>query len=133
MENRVIDFYQRIGLYDEELFKKIKERTTIIDGNNSVAIDFYGVYLKDDEFSIVLPKITSVFEEVIWVHEYAHIILHLYLDDDSELFPNLMESYFINMYVDDKTDIIKRTEEEIERSQSVEHTLAKKIKLFYIT
>ena len=43
-----------------------------------------------------------------------------------------MESYFINMYVEDKEELIKKTKEEIENSNSEEHTLAKKIKLSII-
>ena len=112
-----------MGLYNEELFNKIKDNTMIID---SELPEFYGVFLKNDNsFEIVLPKINSIKDELIWVHEYAHII-NL---EGGELFANIMESEYINMYIEDKTPIIEETIKEIERSKSEEHTLAKKVKL----
>ena len=125
-ENRVIEFYKSIGLYNEKLFERINDKTILIDFYIS---GFCGVYIKENgDFIIVLPRINSVFDELVWVHEYAHAI---FLDDD-EIFPNIMESYFINMYVEDKEELIKKTKEEIENSNSEEHTLAKKIKLSII-
>lgn len=128
-ENRVISFYKKMGLYNEELFKKIDNCTTKIDSYNDLTKEFYGVFIKEDgSFKLILPKISSIIDEIIWVHEYAHAI---FLDED-EIFPNIMESYYINMYADDKKEIIKKTEEEIEKSASNEHTIAKKIKLLNI-
>ena len=125
-ENRVIEFYKKMGLYTEKLFKTIKDNTILIDYYDSV---FCGVFIKEDgSFRLVLPKISSVFDELVWVHEYAHAI---FLDED-EIFPNIMESYFINMYIEDKEPIIKRIQEEIDNSVSENHTLSKKIKLLLI-
>ena len=123
---RVIEFYKKMGLYNKELFDKFKQNTLLIDNYDR---EFCGVFIKDDgSFKIVLPKISSVFDELVWVHEYAHA---MYLDID-EVFPNIMESYFINMFVEDKEEIINRTKEEIKCSDSEEHTLAKRIKLLNI-
>lgn len=125
-ENRVIEFYKKMGLYTEKLFKMIKDNTILIDYYDSI---FCGVFIKEDgSFRLVLPKISSVFDELVWVHEYAHAI---FLDED-EIFPNIMESYFINMYIEDKEPIIKRIQEEIDNSVSENHTLSKKIKLLLI-
>ena len=124
--SRIIDFYKNMGLYNDKLFERIKDNTTIIDEYDPL---FCGVYIKEDgNFKIVLPKITSVFDELVWVHEYAHA---LFLDDD-EVFPNIMESNFINMFIEDKEEIIKKTKEEIEKSDSLDHSFAKKIKLLTI-
>ena len=125
-ENRVIEFYKKMGLYTEKLFKMIKDNTILIDYYDSI---FCFVFIKEDgSFRLVLPKISSVFDELVWVHEYAHAI---FLDED-EIFPNIMESYFINMYIEDKEPIIKRIQEEIDNSVSENHTLSKKIKLLLI-
>lgn len=125
-ENRVIEFYKKLGLYNEELFKYLRNNTLLVDSNQ---YDFYGVFTKDDgNYRMILPKISSIFDEIVWVHEYAHIILNT----GEEIMPNIMESLFINMYCDNKEDVIKRTQEEISSSVSEEHTLAKKIKLLII-
>ena len=82
-ENRVIEFYKKMGLYTEKLFKMIKDNTILIDYYDSI---FCGVFIKEDgSFRLVLPKISSVFDELVWVHEYAHAI---FLDED-EIFPNI--------------------------------------------
>ena len=127
-EDRVILFYRRIGLYNETLFKKIKDSTILIGRYDP---DFCGIFLKDDgTYRVVLPMINSVFDELVWVHEYAHAMI---LDIEDEVFPNIMESMFINMFVDDKTPFIDKTQEEIQRSKSEKHTLAKRIKLSIIS
>ena len=129
MEDRVIDFYKLVGLYDEELFKKIKENTTLVESSELFSF-CYGVFIKDDgSFKVCLPKLNSVFDEIVWVHEYAHIIQYVKDYETDEIFPNIMESTFINMFVEDREEIIRKTEEEINNSFSKEHTLAKKIKL----
>lgn len=119
MEEKLIEFYKKMGLYNEELFNKIKENTVVISSGLS---EFYGIFENNE---IVLPKVNSIKDELIWVHEYAHII-NL---EGGELFANIMESEYINMYIEDKTPIIEETIKEIERSKSEEHTLAKKVKL----
>lgn len=116
-----------MNLYDSEYFGKIEKNTTIIDENYSKIIDFIGFYPKN--FKLVLPKIKSIYDVLIWIHEYSHA---LFPEDSSEIFPNLMEAYYINMYIDDEeviSKLIEKTNLEIENSNNLEHTIAKKVKL----
>ena len=132
--SRIISFYRDIGLYDVDLFNTINKKIVVISVENEEDDDIFAVYVKPDgDYKIVLPYIKDIFDELVWVHEIAHIIdIHRFGSTD-EKFPNLMESMYINKYVEDKTEIIKRTEKEIEESASEEHALAKKYKLSKIT
>lgn len=131
MDEYVISFFQKIGLYDKEYFKYIKKNTTVVDKNYEDIIEFVGFY--PDTFKLILPKIKTYQDILIWIHEYSHA---LFPDDKDEIFPNLMEAYFINMYINDTYEIdklIDKTKNEINNSKDIEHTIAKKIKLNTIT
>ena len=131
-EGRIIEFYKKIGLYDEILFNDIKEKRTIIKGNEKNAI-FYGVYYDEKgNYAVIVPKINNIFDELVWIHEYAHVICFKKFNDTSEYIPTIMEAYFINMFVENKEYIINKTITDIERSTNEEHTLAKKLKLSII-
>ena len=129
-EARVIDFYKKKGLYNKKLFNNFKKCSLLIDNRGSFSYEFFGVYVQDDgRIKMILPKIKNIYDELIWVHEYAHAIFVNYFSDSDEIFPNIMESEFINMYVQDKEEIIKSVIESINSSDSIEHTLGMKIKL----
>ena len=125
MDKYVIDFFKRMGFYDEKYFNSLK--LTVINKEYDEIKEFVGFY--PGSFKLVLPSIKSVRDMLIWVHEYSHA---LFPDDDDEIFPNLMEATFINNYVYNKkiiNELKKITQKEINNSDSIEHTLAKRIKL----
>ena len=131
MEANVIDFFKEIGFYNKEYFELIKNSTTIVDEEYENIIDLVGFY--PNIFKLILPKIKSYRDILIWIHEYTHA---LFPDDSDEIFPNLMEAYYINMYIKDKkivNKLINKTKNEIDKSNDLEHTIAKKIKLNTIT
>ena len=125
----VEEFYKKIGLYDEQLFKKIKNNTKVIDLPYEELVDFVGVYPNDKlvSYNLLLPKIENIYDVLIWVHEYAHVIF-----GESEDIPSVMEALFINEYIDDKElkkEIIVNTNKEIRCSTSEDHRNAKIMKL----
>ena len=131
MEKSIIHFFSKMGFYDKEYFEIIKRNTTIVNEDYEKIIDLVGFYPKI--FKLVLPKIKNYRDILIWIHEYAHA---LFPDDTDEIFPNLMEAYFINMFIDDKNIVnrlIEKTKEEINNSSDLDHIIAKKIKLNTIT
>ena len=131
MEANVIEFFKEMEFYNKEYFELIKNNTTIVDEPYEDIVDLVGFY--PNIFKLVLPKIKSYRDLLIWIHEYTHA---LFPDDGDEIFPNLMEAYFINMYVNDKeivNKLIDKTKNEIDNSTDLEHTIAKKLKLNAIT
>ena len=129
MKKRIIDFFKEIDFYDKNLFDEIKKNTLVVDKDYEEIREFVGVYKKDDNtYKLILPKIKSIYDELIWVHEYSHIIFKT----EGEIFPNVMEAYYVNRYVKDinvKLNIIEKTDKEIRLSDSIIHTSAKKIKI----
>lgn len=132
-DQRVIEFYKRIGFYNERLYKMMIDNKHLVDSYGSDKSSFYGIYVNDKgNITVVLPKITNCLDEIVWVHEYAHLLFdHDYLNGDETL-PSIMEALFINMYVRDKEEIIKLTKKEIKNSKCLEHTKAKELKISLI-
>lgn len=135
----VIDFFKEMELYNEEFFNEINKNTTIYDKPYEEIKDFIGcypIYNNKDKlvnFKLILPKINSIYDILIYIHEYTHA---LFIDDDSQIFPNIMEGIFINKYILDNklhNDIIWHTLNEIKNSNSDDHIIGKRIKLFYIS
>ena len=127
----VVDFFKKMGFYNFEYFNYIENNTVIVDKNYEEIVDFVGFY--PEIFKLILPKIKSYRDILIWVHEYTHA---LFPDDKNEIFPNLMEAYFINMYIDNKNivqELIDKTNLEISSSKDINHKIAKKVKLNTIT
>ena len=126
MDNRIIDFFKEMGFYDEKYFNMIKSNTLVVDKDYEEIYDLVGFY--KEIFKLVLPKIKNERDLLLYVHEYSHA---LFPEDNSEIFPNLMEAYFINKYfdIDTKNYLKKITLKEIELSNDLEHTNAKKLKL----
>ena len=65
MDEYVISFFQKIGLYDKEYFKYIKKNTTVVDKNYEDIIEFVGFY--PDTFKLILPKIKTYQDILIWI------------------------------------------------------------------
>lgn len=134
---RVIDFFKNMNLYDKDYFEKIKKRTTIYNKPYEEIKDFVGCYpiYKDKEiidFKLILPMINSVADELIYVHEYSHA---LFLKDKSEIFPNIMEAYFINLYIRNieiKKELLKNIQIQLENTEDINHKIGIKIKLMNI-
>ncbi len=127
MDEYVLKFFKESGFYNKEYFNKLSKNTIIIDKNYEDIVDFVGFY--PDNFKIVLPKIKTISDVLIWIHEYSHA---LFPEDSSEIFPNLMEAKFINMYIDDKeiiNELINKFQSIIDNSSCMEHVIANKIKI----
>ena len=127
MDEYVINFFKDMGFYNKEYFDKIKNNTTVVNKDYKEIIEFVGFY--PDGFKLILPKIKSVSDILIWIHEYSHA---LFPEDTDELFPNLMEAYYINNYVMDmniKNSIKKEIILSINKSKCINHTIAQKNKL----
>ena len=131
MDEDIVRFFENEGFYNEVYFKIMEKKTIIINKNYEDIVELIGVVQNEDgtDFRIYLPKITCFKDFLIHVHEYSH---SLFLDDDDELFPNIMELYFIKKYVKNikiLNDIIYHTINEINNSIDDKHTIAKKVKL----
>jgi len=132
--NNVIDFFKEQGLYNEEYFKRIQENTKIYNKPYDEIKDFVGcypIYNENNEivnFKLILPKINDIYDVLIYIHEYTHA---LFIEKNDETLPNLMEALYINKYCSKKIkrEIVKKTKREIIKSKSLDHKIAKKIKI----
>ena len=124
--NDIEIFFKKMGFYNKDYFNKIKSRTLVIDNDYENIKEFVGFY--PDNFKLVLPKIKNTRDILIWIHEYSHA---LFPEDTSELFPNIMESIYINNYVneEEKVELKDYIINELDSSDSMSHTISKKIKL----
>lgn len=130
--SNVINFFKSMSLYNKDYFDYLKANTKVIDMPYSSIKDFVGCFVIGNECKLILPKINSIYDELIYVHEYTHA---LFLDDEKEIFPNLMEALYINKYVKDgnlKNEIIKSIYKEIKDSSDENHIIGKKFKLINI-
>ena len=126
---KIIEFFKQMNLYDEKVFENIKKNTKIIDKPYEEIMDFVGCFKREDSVKLILPTIKSIKDELIYVHEYTHILL----DDESEIFPNIMEAIYTNYYLkNEKKNVIDMTYNEIENSDSIDHIIGKKVKLMFI-
>lgn len=133
----VINFFKEMSLYNEQYFIRINKNTIIYDKPYREIKDFVGCYpIYDNEkivnFKLILPKIKSIYDILIYIHEYAHA---LFIEDESEIFSNIMEGIFINKYILDNklcNETMIHTLKEIEDSNSEDHIIGKHVKLFYI-
>lgn len=130
----VIDFFKSMDLYDENYFNYINKRSKIFNLPYSEIKDFVGCYpiVKNNKiigFNIVLPKLNTIFDVLIYIHEYSHA---LDIEDECEIFPNLMEAIFLVEYLKDDDLIkqqIKNIRIELSDNQSEKHRIGKKLKL----
>lgn len=131
-EKYVIEFFKYMNLYNEDIFSKLEENTKIIDKPYNEIFDLVGCYKVNDSCKLILPKIYTIYDVLIWIHEYSHA---LFLEDELEIFPNIMEAYFLNKFIDNielKKDIVNNTNEIIKNSESYNHIIGNKIKLHLI-
>ena len=131
-EEYVLSFFKYMGFYNEEYFNMLKSNSKIINKPYEEIKDFVGCYPFEEGCKLILPKINSIFDILIWIHEYSHA---LFLDDESEIFPHIMEAYFINNFVTDfnlKQKLIDKIKKEISDTESTKHIVGKKIKLSLI-
>ena len=127
----VIKFFKSLNIYNEDTFNYIQENTKIIDGPKDEVINYIGIYNKDDNLKLVLPKINDVYDILIYIHEYSHILFNT----EDEIIPNIMESVYVNNFIEDeklKQQIINNTEREIDHQADENHRVSKKIKLLII-
>ena len=130
--NRVINFFKIMGFYNEDYFDYLNINTKIIDKNYNDLKDFIGCFKVENDCKLILPKIHNIYDELIYVHEYSHA---LFLDDDLELFPNVMEALYIDMYVSDielKKEIINNICKEKNNNNDKKHLIGKKTKLLLL-
>ena len=127
----VIIFFKSLDIYDEEVFNYIASKTKVINKDKAQIIDFIGDYINNDNFNLILPKINDVYDILIYIHEYSHILFNT----EDEIIPNIMESLYVNNFIEDeklKQQIINNTEREIDRQADENHRVSKKIKLLMI-
>ena len=133
----VIDFFKKQNLYNEQYFKKIEANTKIYDRSYEEIKELVGCFpIYDNENNIIdvkliLPKIKNIYDVLIYVHEYTHA---LFIEDENEIFPNIMEAIFINKYCDEQTkaEIIEKTKTEILKETDENHIVGKKVKIMSI-
>lgn len=129
---RIVNFFKDIGLYNEDYFNMLISNTKIINKPYNEIMDFVGCFKSENSCKVILPKIKNFNDELIYVHEYTHA---LFLDDENEIFPNIMEALYINYYVDDinlKKELILKIKSEIKKSNSKGHVIGKKVKIMSI-
>ena len=128
----VIKFFKFLDIYNEEVFNYIASKTKVIDGEKVQIIDFIGGYVNNNDFNLILPKIKDIYDILIYIHEYSHILFNT----EYEIVPNIMESIYINNFIDDeklKQEIINQTQKEIYRQDDENHKVSKKLKLLMIS
>ena len=86
--DKIISFFESVGLYDKNYFDYLYQNSLIVDKPYSDIKDLVGCFITKDGCKLILPKIQSIYDELIYVHEITHA---LFLEDDSEIFPNIME------------------------------------------
>ena len=131
MEKCIIKFFKDLNVYDEKMFDLIEKNTTIVDRNYDEIKDLVGCYIVNNKPKLLLPKIYSNRDLLIHIHEYTHALTM----SDNEILPSMMEAFFVRLYIHDKNvinELIAKTNEEIEKSVSKKHTIAKRIKLKYL-
>lgn len=111
--NYIVDFFKTMNLYNKEYFEMIKEKTTVLKGNYEDIKDFVGFYPKYDngklnDFKLYLPELVGLDNILIYIHIYGYA---LFPEDESEIFPNILEASFMNTYL----MIPKKTQEQINR------------------
>ena len=132
MYDEIIKFFKSMNLYNEEYFNKIKINTKVINKPYEEIKDFVGCFKTNNDFKLILPKLESIEDILIYIHEYTHC---LFLDDDSEIIPNILEAFYVKKCVFDlktRLEIIKKVEEEIKNSVSKKHIDGKKVKIYLI-
>lgn len=126
--DEVIKFFKHMNLYNKQLFDDLIEQSLVIDKPYEEISFLVGCYKEQDKIRLVLPKIYSVHDILIYIHEFTHAITN----DESEEYANLMEANYINEFIKDKKiklEIIEKTKEQIKRSNSDIHTKAKELKI----
>lgn len=133
--DRIIQFFKKMNLYNEAYFSKIQEKTKIYNFSYEEIKDFIGcypIYNEKEEvidFKMILPKIYSFCDELIYVHEYTHAFD---LEDHSEIFPNIMEAYYICMYIHDvnlKLEMLSDMRRKIRHIEDISHRIGVQIKI----
>lgn len=132
--NCIVDFFKSINLYDAEYFKKIKEKTIILNGNYIEIKNFIGYYPKYEknqlvDFKLYLPELIGLENILIYIHQYGYA---LFPDDESQIFPNILEVLFLNTYLKIPTktnEIIEKIEHNIKESNNIEYNINQRIKI----
>ena len=129
----VINFFKEMNLYDEQLFKNLENRIVIFDKPYEEIKEFVGCYQINGEYKLILPKLNSELDTLVYIHEYTHAI---FIDDKEEIFPNVMEAMYIKKYINDKKTLDQIKEKAvniINNSNSDKHVVANKVKLKLIS
>lgn len=129
----IIEFFKKMNLYDDQLFKEIKSKTTIINGDYEEIKEFIAFYpkYKDgklEDYKLYLPSLTNFNSILIYIHEYGHA---LFPEDELEIFPNLLEALFIKQYLNDASiqKYIEKIEKKLKQNIDINHEIGNKIKI----
>ena len=127
---KIIKFFKKNDLYNKDYFDKLIENTIFVNAEYDEMYDLIGCYVEDEnKFTIVVPKIKTALDRLICIHEYTHM---LFIDDDLEIFPNLMEAMYVNDFIEDKNikkKILEDTKEQLSKTTEINHKVGKKIKI----
>lgn len=107
MNDKILKFYEDLGLINNKMIKYFDKNSTYVDINEKDNISFIGCLLKEKDgilkkIKIILPKGNTLEETLMQVHEVGHFIdAYKYLgmeykeDISCEIFPIAMERIFI--------------------------------------
>ncbi len=127
--DKIITFFKEMGFYNEEYFRKIQNNTKIYNKPYEEIQDFIGCFPFYNEkkeiigFRLILSPLCSIYNERIYIHEYTHA---LFLEDEGELFPSIMEVLYINRYVKNKKDkktLLYFIEQQLQREGDENHKM----------
>ena len=88
MYEKFIDFLKHYGLYNQEVFDFIKDKTRYVDYNKEEARDFIGCFPKMEndivkDIRLCVPKIVDDVTVSINIHEYVHLLkIYSYLNKE---------------------------------------------------
>lgn len=133
----IIEFFKELGLYDEEYFELIKNKTSIISGDPEKIKEFIGFYPKYEnnqicDFKLYLPELKGLDNILIYIHEYTHA---LFPEDDNEIFPCLMEAMFLKEYLKHEKFInreILKIQDKLKEKLNKKYSTAYKYKIKYL-
>lgn len=88
MYKKFIDFLKHYGLYNQEVFNFIKDKTRYVDYDKEEARDFIGCFPKMEndivkDIRLCVPKIVDDVTVSINIHEYVHLLkIYSYLNKE---------------------------------------------------
>ena len=140
----ITEFFKRHNLYNEEMFEYLKEHTDWIDYRDEDERWHigHGIYVhpktrKIIRFRICIPEIRDDMTLITALHEIAHgIWSYIYMvngikysEDESELFPFLVERAFLEEHKSQKlSDLINKLDSLVDDKDDIRYRYAKDVR-----